>query len=270
MHLITGPITALGRFFLWWLEFLGGLGYLLRDTAVAIKASLFSTRGRRLGWQNLWAQMVRVGVRSIPIISLVVFCIGAILAFQMAPILKDYGALAQVADIIGIAMFRELGPLVAAIVLTGFAGASITAEIGSMVVSEEIEALEAGAIPPIRFLVVPRVLATTVMMVSLAVIADIVGTAGGMFVSRFFLGIGFLQYAERTFSIIKLQDFLTGLLKAGVFGSLISGLACYLGLNVTGGAEGVGNATTKTVVYTIVALITVDLMFTAVFYYLGL
>ncbi|MEA2736668.1 MAG: phospholipid/cholesterol/gamma-HCH transport system permease protein, partial [Humisphaera sp.] len=204
------------------------------------------------------------------IISLVVFCIGAILAFQMAPILKDYGALAQVADIIGIAMFRELGPLVAAIVLTGFAGASITAEIGSMVVSEEIEALEAGAIPPIRFLVVPRVLATTVMMVSLAVIADIVGTAGGMFVSRFFLGIGFLQYAERTFSIIKLQDFLTGLLKAGVFGSLISGLACYLGLNVTGGAEGVGNATTKTVVYTIVALITVDLMFTGVFYYLGL
>jgi phospholipid/cholesterol/gamma-HCH transport system permease protein len=214
--------------------------------------------------------MVRVGVRSIPIISLVVFCIGAILALQMAPILEDYGALSQVADIIGIAMFRELGPLVAAIVLTGFAGASIAAELGTMVVSEEVEALEASAIPPIRFLVVPRVLATTVMMVCLAVVADLVGTAGGMLVSRFFLGIGFLQYAERTFSIVKLQDFLTGLVKAGVFGTLISGLACYLGLSVTGGAQGVGNATTKTVVYTIVALITVDLMFTAVFYYLGL
>jgi phospholipid/cholesterol/gamma-HCH transport system permease protein len=138
-----------------------------------------------------------------------------------------------------------------------------------MVVSEEIEALEAGAISPIRFLVVPRVVATTIMMVCLAVVADLVGMAGGMFVSRFFLGIDFYQYLERTFSIIKLDDFLTGLVKAGVFGALLSGLACYLGLGVTGGAQGVGNATTRTVVLTIVALITVDLMFTGVFYYLG-
>jgi phospholipid/cholesterol/gamma-HCH transport system permease protein len=270
MQLLSRPITALGRFFIWCLEFLGGLGYLLRDTAASIYAALFGTRGRRLGWQNLWAQMVRVGVRSIPIISLVIFCIGAILAFQMAPILDDYGALAQVADIIGIAMFRELGPLVAAIVLTGFAGASITAELGSMVVSEEIEALEAGAISPIRFLVVPRVLATTIMMVCLAVVADLVGTGGGMVISKFFLDVDVRQYLERVFAIVELKDFLTGLVKAAVFGTLISGQACYLGLTVTGGAEGVGNATTKTVVYTIVALITVDLMFTGVFYYLGL
>ncbi|HYO09500.1 MAG TPA: ABC transporter permease [Tepidisphaeraceae bacterium] len=270
MRLITRPITALGSLVLGTLEFTGGLGYLLRDTAASVHRSLFAPRGRRLGWMNLWAQMVRVGVRSIPIVSLVVFCIGAILALQMAPILKEYGALAMVADIIGIAMFRELGPLVAAIVLTGFAGASIAAELGTMVVSEEIEALEASAIPPIRFLVVPRVLATTVMMICLAVVADLVGMAGGMLVSRTFLGIGYLQYLQHTFTAVKLQDFLTGLIKAGVFGALISGLACYLGLGVTGGAQGVGNATTRTVVLTIVALITVDLMFTAVFYYLGL
>src|SRR5438132_1462 len=187
MQLITRPITALGKSVLDGIEFLGGLGYLLKDAFVAVRRALFSARGRRLGWMNLWAQMVRVGVNSIPIVSLVVFCIGAILALQMAPILRDYGALAQVADIIGIAMFRELGPLVAAIVLTGFAGASIAAELGTMVVSEEIEALEASAIAPIRFLVVPRVLATTVMMVCLAVVADLVGMAGGMIVSRFFL-----------------------------------------------------------------------------------
>src|SRR5947199_4336353 len=162
------------------IEFIGGVGYLLLDTIAATHKSLFGKRGRRLGWRNLWAQMVRVGVRSIPIVSLVVFCIGAILAFQMAPILKQYGALPQVADIISIAMFRELGPLVSAIVLTGFAGASIAAEIGTMVVSEEVEALQAEAISPIRFLVVPRVLATTVMMVSLAVVADLVGVAGGL------------------------------------------------------------------------------------------
>ncbi|MEO6436715.1 MAG: ABC transporter permease [Tepidisphaeraceae bacterium] len=269
MRLITRPISAIGAFALSQLEFLGGLGYLLRDTFLSVYDALFLARGRRMAWVNLWAQMVRVGVRSIGIICLVVFCIGAILAFQMAPILKGYGALAMVADIIGIAMFRELGPLVAAIVLTGFAGASIAAELGTMVVSEEIEALEAGAIPPIRFLVVPRVVATTIMMVCLAVVADLVGVAGGMVVSRFFLGIGMLQYAEHTFSVVKLQDFVTGLIKAGVFGTLISGLACYLGLGVTGGAQGVGNATTRTVVLTIVALITVDLMFTGVFYYLG-
>src|SRR5207248_11542267 len=168
-----------------------GVGFLLRDAAMLMHRALFSARGRRLGWQNLWFQMVRVGVNSIPIVSLVVFCIGAILSFQMAPILKDYGALQQVADIISIAMFRELGPLVAAIVLTGFAGASIAAEIGTMVVSEEIQALEASAIHPIRFLIVPRVLATTVMMVCLAVVSDLMGVFGGATTSRLFLGVSF-------------------------------------------------------------------------------
>ena len=138
-----------------------------------------------------------------------------------------------------------------------------------MVVSEEIEALEAEAISPIRFLVVPRVIATTIMMVCLAVVADVVGVGGGLAVSRIFLDVGITQYTYRTFEVVKMQDFITGLIKAGVFGSLISGLACYLGLGVTGGAQGVGVATTRTVVLTIVALILVDLMFTAVFYSLG-
>src|SRR5207248_3594136 len=103
MNFLTGPITALGDFVISWLEFIGGLGYLLRDTFFSVHRALFVSRGRRLGWTNLWAQMVRVGVQSIPIVSLVVFCIGAILAFQMAPILKKYGAVQQVADIIGVA-----------------------------------------------------------------------------------------------------------------------------------------------------------------------
>src|SRR5689334_1671721 len=227
----VNPISVLFGSLRRFVEFIGGVGYLLRDTAAATGRALFAKRGRRLGWQNLWAQMDRVGVQSVPIVSLVLFCIGAILALQMAPILKDYGALAQTADIISIAMFRELGPLVAAIVLTGFAGASIAAEIGTMVVSEEIEALEATAIAPIRFLVVPRVVATTVMMICLAVVGDLVGSGGGMVVSRTFLGIGWLQYAQHTFDAIKVRDFVTGLIKAGVFGTLISGLACYLGLN---------------------------------------
>jgi phospholipid/cholesterol/gamma-HCH transport system permease protein len=266
---IARPVSFLGGRFLGFIEFVGGMGFLWGDTLLAVPRALGEKRGRRLGWANLWAQMVRVGVRSIPIVSLVVFCIGAILALQMAPILRDYGAVDRVADIIAIAMFRELGPLVSAIVLTGFAGASIAAEMGTMVVSEEIEALEAHAIHPIRFLVVPRVIATTLMMVCLAVIGDLMGAIGGMLVSRAFLGVSTIQYQAHTFAAIKVRDFTTGLIKAGVFGAIISSLACYLGLGVTGGAQGVGVATTRTVVLTIVALITVDLMFTAAFYFLG-
>jgi phospholipid/cholesterol/gamma-HCH transport system permease protein len=138
-----------------------------------------------------------------------------------------------------------------------------------MVVSEEIEAMESEAISPVRFLVLPRLIATTLMMVCVAVIGDLTGIIGGLAVSTELLGISSSQYIHRTFDIIKVHDFTTGLIKAAVFGMLISGLACFLGLRVTGGAQGVGVATTRTVVLTIVALITVDLMFTAVFYYYG-
>ncbi|HZL38181.1 MAG TPA: ABC transporter permease [Tepidisphaeraceae bacterium] len=250
-------------------ELVGGVGYLLADTLATLRKGLFSRRGRRMGWKNLWAQMVRVGVRSIPIVMLVLFCIGAILALQMSPILKRYGAINQVAAIISVSMFRELGPLVSAIVLTGFAGASIAAEIGTMVVSEEVEAMVAQAINPIRFLVLPRVIATTLMMVCVAVVGDLTGVAGGLVISHSVLGINTTQYLRLTFESPQVRDFATGLIKAGVFGTLISALACYLGLGVTGGAQGVGVATTRTVVLTIVALLIVDLLFTTAFYYFG-
>lgn len=249
---------------------IGGVGYLLLDMIGQVPRALLARRGRRMGWRNLWAQMDRVGVRSVPIVSLVLFCIGAILSLQMAPILGGFGVVEYVADVISVAVFRELGPLVSAVVLTGFAGASIAAEIGTMVVSEELEALEAHAIDPIRFLVVPRVLATTVMMVCVAMIGNLMGALGGLTVAHFLLGIGTTQYLTHTFNtILHLRDFITGLVKAGVFGMVISSLACYLGLQVTGGAQGVGVATTRTVVFTIVALIFVDLLFTGVFYAIG-
>jgi phospholipid/cholesterol/gamma-HCH transport system permease protein len=269
MH-ATSPISILFGSLRRFAEFIGGVGYLIRDTTASIGRALFAKRGRRLGWRNLWAQMDRVGVQSIPIVSLVLFCIGAILALQMAPILRDYGMVPKVADVIAIAMFRELGPLMAAIVLTGFAGASIAAEMGTTVVSEEIEALTAHAIDPVRFLVVPRVLATAIMLVCVAVVGDLLGVLGGLVIGKAFLGLGQEQYMTHTFAALKLRDFITGLAKAGVFGVVISSLACYLGLGVTGGAQGVGRATTRTVVLTIVALIMIDLIFNAVFYYLGL
>src|SRR5689334_18541005 len=139
MRVLTLPIDLVKNL----LRLIGGIGYILFDTGKASRLALFSKRGRRLGWSNLWAQVDRVGVQSIPLVSLVLFCIGAILALQMAPTLDSFGLVSTIPDIIAVAVYRELGPLVSAVVLTGFAGASIAAEIGTMVVSEELEALEA-------------------------------------------------------------------------------------------------------------------------------
>ena len=247
------------------------MGYLLLDTLLAAPRGLLGKRGRRLAWANLYGRKwcgsgsSKHSHRH----AGAVLPSGPFWPCKWRPVLKQYGAVEQTANIISIAVFRELGPLVSAIVLTGFAGASIAAEIGTMVVSEEIEALEAEAISPIRFLVLPRVVATTIMMVCVAVVGDLTGVFGGGIVGRWFLGMSGLQYFHRTFEAVHVHDFITGLIKAAVFGALISGLACFLGLRVTGGAQGVGVATTRTVVLTIVALILVDLLFTAMFYFYG-
>ena len=247
----------------------GGVSILVWQAVRRIPRVYFGTRGKSLAWKNLTYQMVRVGVQAIPIVSLVVFCIGAILSLQIVPILRTYGAQDEVSRIIAIAMFRELGPLVGAITLTGFAGASIAAELGTMTVSEEIEALETHAIDPTAFLVVPRTVATAIMTVCLAIVANLMGVLGGMVSSVLAQDLSYELYLSRTIDSILMRDFLTGLFKAFVFGTIISGLACWLGLGVKGGAQGVGEATTRTVVLTIVALTIVDLMFTWLFFSVG-
>ena len=212
--------------------------------------------------------LVRVGLRSIPIVSMVQTFIGVILALQMAPPLRDpFQQEHLVANIIGIAGFRMLGPILTAVVISGFAGASIAAELGTMVVAEEIEALEAMALNPIRFLVVPRILATLVAMVMLTVLADLMIALGGYLAAITVLGPNvYIGYWERMQEALHLRDFLTGLIQAAVFGILISLIACYEGLKVRGGAEGVGRATTMTVVYSIVALVAAACVFTVIFY----
>ncbi|MCC7294115.1 MAG: ABC transporter permease [Phycisphaerales bacterium] len=243
----------------------GGLVDLLRETLRWCVEGIIRPRGR-LGRATLLQQMVRVGVRSIGIVVLVQIFIGIIIALQMAPTLQQYGQLERVADVVGIAVVRELGPLITAIVLSGFAGASIAAEIGSMVEGEEIKALRAHAMNPVRFLVVPRFVATVIMLTGLSVIADLVGVIGGMITAVFVLDLGAEVYVEFTRQALKLSDFYGGLAKAAVFGVTISMIACYEGFNVKGGAEGVGRATTATVVKSIVSLIAVDVVFTIVFY----
>lgn len=231
--------------------------------------ALFGRR-TRFGYAAVMAQIVRIGVRAVTIVALVSGAIGFILAFQLAPPLDEFGQKDLVANIVSVAVLRELGPLIGAMVLTGFAGASIAAEIGTMVVSEEVEALEALALDPVRFLVVPRVIAACLSMTALAVIADVASLASSCAVSVMVLDIPFATYKQNTLDQAKLVDFLTGVGKGMIFGMLIGLIACANGLKVSGGAAGVGKATTSTVVQSVVAVVIADLVFTAIFYALKL
>ena len=224
---------------------------------------------RLIGKSAFVSQMVRVGVRSVSIVLIVSSSIGFILALQTAPSLAQFGQVDKVANLVGVAVFRELGPLIAAIVLTGFAGASIAAEIGTMVVGEEIEALESMALNPVRFLVVPRVLASAISLILLAVLADLAAVIAGGVIGVTQLGIPFEVYKNNTIDQLSTSDFLTGLFKAGIFGTILGLIACRNGLMVSGGAAGVGKATTDTVVQTVVTVIFADLFFTALFYAVG-
>lgn len=264
--------SVIDRYWEIWGEVLGLIGSwanMLFDVLVWIVRSLIQRRAR-FGAQALAVQVVRVGTRSIGIVLLVSGCIGIILALQTAPSLREFGQVDKVANLVGVAVFRELGPLIAAIVLTGFAGASIAAELGTMKVGEEIEALEAMALNPIRFLVMPRVIATAGSLIVLSVFADICSVVFGGVVGIFVLDIPYEVYKLNTLSQLRPVDFNTGLIKAAVFGTLLGLIACTNGLKVTGGAAGVGKATTNTVVQTTVAIVICDLLFSALFFSLGL
>ena len=266
---LTPILAIIGSRLLSLLDQAGGVFYLFWDSLRWIWRG-FTHKKVRIGRAAVVSQIVRIGVRSIFIVSLVSGVVGLILTLQLAPPLDEFGQRPLVANIIGVAVVRELGPLIGAIVLTGFAGASIAAEIGTMVVSEEIEALEAHALNPIRFLVVPRVLASVLSMTALGVIASTVSILCAMLVSVTLLEIPYATFTSNLVGQVKLSDFMSGFVKGGVFGLLIGLIACHNGLSVTGGAAGVGNATTNTVVQSVVALVLADLVFTAAFFALGL
>ncbi|MDG2423043.1 MAG: ABC transporter permease [Phycisphaerales bacterium] len=267
-NLIMRLLARWGGFWMSIFVLIGGLWQIISTSAKWITRSFF-TPGVRLGKDAVVAQMVRVGVQSIGIVVVVSGCIGLILAMSMYPALAELGQQNQIPNIVGIAVFREMGPLISAIVLTGFAGASIAAEIGTMVVGEEIEALEAHALNPIRFLVVPRVIATVISLLLLTVLADVTAVISSGLISTLFLGVGTQVYIDNTLAQLGMSDFFSGVVKSLVFGLILASIACYNGLRVTGGAAGVGKATTDTVVQTIVLVIIADLMFTAVFLEVG-
>ncbi|MCA9302954.1 MAG: ABC transporter permease, partial [Phycisphaerales bacterium] len=248
------PIALIGRRALGILDHAGEVLNLLFETARWFLRSVF-LRKYRLGKSAIVSQICRIGVQSIFIVVLVSGAVGLILALQLSPPLDDFGQRDKIANIIAVAVLRELGPLIGAIVLTGFAGASIAAEIGTMVVSEEIEALEASALNPVRFLVVPRLFAATASMTALGVISSFSAIVAALLISITMLGIPYETFMDNMLTQAKQVDFWTGVAKGAVFGSLIGVIACTNGLKVTGGAAGVGRATTYTVVECVVAIV---------------
>lgn len=247
------------------LEAAGGMWLLLRRTLAWI---LFGLLGRaRLPWPSTFAQMVRVGVRSLPIVCLSNLFVGMILAVSMAELLRAFNMEPRVAQVVAISMTRELAALMTAIVMSGYVGAAMAAELGTMTVNEEVMALETSAMNPLRFLVAPRLLAVMVMMPCLTVIAYYMGMTGGYIVGVHLLGIGSAQYIEINNSAVAVRDVVNSLVKAEVFGIIITVVACYEGLGVKGGAEGVGRATTRAVVLSVFMIIAANLVFATLFNY---
>jgi phospholipid/cholesterol/gamma-HCH transport system permease protein len=214
-------------------------------------------------------QAVRIGVDALPIVCLIAFLLGLIMAFQAAYQLRQFGANIYVANLVGISMVRELGPIMSAIVVAGRSGSAIAAELGTMVVGEEIDALRTMGINENRFLVVPRVYAITFTQPAVTLFANAVGILGGFLIGVLFLDLSASAYLNQTLSALTLGDLTMGLSKSLVFAWIIVLIGCHCGLRITGGAEGVGRATTTSVVASIFCIIVADSIFTTLSTVLG-
>lgn len=249
------------------LSYIGGLATLGGHAAWFTFIGPF--RGQPLRLERALHQAMDVGVRALPIISLITFFVGVILALQGAYELRRFGALHYVASAVAISMTRELGPLMTAIVVIGRSGSAFAAEIGTMKVTEEIDALETMALNPVQFLVTPKFLAMVVMMPCLTVWADFMGILGGSLFGVAAAGFTFPTYIEATLEALYLRDVLTGLIKSVMFGVVITAVGCHEGFRTGAGAEEVGRSTTAAVVMSIFLVVVVDLVFTGLFYFIG-
>jgi phospholipid/cholesterol/gamma-HCH transport system permease protein len=221
-------------------------------------------------WRDaLWAAQT-AGVNSLPVVALIAFLLGLVMGFQSALQLHRFGADIYLANLIGLSMVRELGPLMTAIVLTARSGSAFAAEIGTMRINEEVDALTTMGVDPVRFLVAPRVIAAVVMTPILTLFANLAGLVGGAVVWVFTLDLPIPMYTAQLEQSIALKDLLGGLAKSFVFGVLVAGIGCIRGMQTRGGPSAVGQSTTDAVVSGIVLLAVADSVFSILFYVLGL
>ncbi len=251
-----------------------GLGRQIRDFSDFIGQCTLSALGllRRPGrfrWRDCFSEMQQCGAMALPIVSLISLLTGLIMAYQAAVQLRQFGADIFVADLVGLAVVREMGPMMAAVVLAGRTGAAFAAQIANMKAGEEIDALETLGIAPVEFLVMPRMLALTLMMPLLALYANCLGVLGGMVVSASVLDIPPSAYWIETQSIIDLSDVSSGLVKSVVFGLIVAAAGCLRGMQSERSAAGVGHAATSAVVTGILLIITADAIFAVLYNVLG-
>jgi phospholipid/cholesterol/gamma-HCH transport system permease protein len=225
----------------------------LREGRVPFRASSFFRHAERSG------------VESVPLVALVSFFLGLTMALLTGYQLQRFGTERLVPGLVAIGFTRELGPLITGIMLAARIGAAFTAELGTMTVSEEVEAIEAMGIGPLRFLVAPRMLALFFLMPCLSTISNIAAVAATSLISKAYFGIAFPYFIDLVRDALLIRDLITGVLKSFLFGLLIAAIACYRGLNVKGGAAGVGTATTSSVVSAITVVIGVDTLYNVVY-----
>jgi len=256
---VVNPLESLGRSAIGLVKEIGLMGVFVSDT--------FRWLMRRpVRLHAAIEQMVEFGVNSFPVVFFTAMFTGMVLALQSYTGFKRFGAESMVGTVVGLSMTRELGPVLTALVVTGRAGSSMTAQLGTMRVTEQIDALYTLAANPIKYLVVPRVIAGTIMLPILTAMADLVGIFGGFIVGVFLLGANPVLYMDKTFEFMELNDVMSGLLKAMVFGFIISTVGCYQGFYTEGGAEGVGNATTKSVVLGFMLIFIANYILTALLF----
>jgi phospholipid/cholesterol/gamma-HCH transport system permease protein len=246
------------------LAYVGGLARLAGESAYSTFAGPF--RGRSVRSQRAFHQAMAVGVRAIPIVTLISIFVGLIMALQSAYELRRLGAIQFVANAVAISIVRELGPLITAIIVIGRSGSAFAAEIGTMKVTEEVDALETMALRPVAFLVAPKFAAMLVMVPCLTIWADAMGVMGGCLFGVAGANFTFLSYLQATRDALVLRDVYTGLVKSAVFALVITAVGCQEGFSTGAGAEEVGRSTTAAVVKSIFLVILVDLVFTALFY----
>ncbi len=258
-------LESVGRSAIEKVEYVGGLGIQFWR---GLRASwrINPITGSRLRWKATIEQMAVVGVHALPVVCLIAGATGLIMAFQGGAELRRFGALQFVINLVGVSMTRELGPLMTAIVVIGRSGSSFAAEIGTMVVTEEVDALRSMAIDPTEFLLAPKYVAMMLMMPGSTIAALMSGIlAGGVF-TYFTLDMGLGVYLRAILDVLVLRDIVTSMVKAIVFGTIIVHVGCFEGFNVSGGPVGVGRSTTTAVVKSIFLVVIADLMATAFFY----
>jgi len=210
---------------------------------------------------------VKAGYNALPIVGVISLFVGIILALQAAYQLKRFGALIYVANLVGVSITRELGPIITAIIVSGRSGSAFAAEIGSMKAAEELDALTSMGINPVRFIVTPKLIALMVMLPALTIFSDVIGIFGGFLLAVTALELHPYNYFQQTVNALLIKDIMTGLLKAWAFAIVITTVGAYQGFKVEGGAEEVGRRTTSAVVTSIFLVIVFDLFFTVLFYY---